>query len=209
MQFSKLVQVARTRAMGLSFDRDARQEALLDSAAGAAPVRQLAIARHLSRLRNFRAASRIVKGLDSDRLSFLDQCFVGVTLLSAQDGLLSDQLLAPHVARLDERTLGPEDAVRLAEWIQLSGLSMHDKLRAFEDLQASLGGSRASATCWPSSMPATRTRTGGRTTCGTSAISSRTVTRRRRGPSWRGSCPSTACGIAAWSKRRSGSTPVR
>lgn len=146
MQFSKLVQVARTRAMGLSFDRDARQEALLDSAAGAAPVRQLAIARHLSRLRNFRAASRIVKGLDSDRLSVLDQCFVGVTLLSAQDGLLSDQLLAPHVARLAERTLGPEDAVRLAEWIQLSGLSMHDKLRAFENLQASLSGSRAPAT---------------------------------------------------------------
>lgn len=146
MHFSKLAHVARTRVMGLSIDHGAWQETLLERAAGAPPARSLAIARHLSRLRNFRAASQIVERLDPDRLSFLDRCFVGVTLLGAQDGLLSDQLLAPHVARLGEQALAPEDAVRLAEWIQLSGMSVRDKLRALEALQDSGDGPRASTT---------------------------------------------------------------
>src|SRR5699024_7925991 len=47
--------------------------------------------------------------------------------------------------RLGERAPSPEDAVRLAEWIQLSGLSLQDKLRAFEGLRASVGGSATSA----------------------------------------------------------------
>lgn len=145
MQFSSLVHVARRRVRGLTIDTDARQEALLDRAASGPPARALAIARHLSRLRNFRAASQIVGRLDPDRLSFPDQCFVGITLLSAQGGLRSDQLLAPHLASLDEHAPAPDDAVRLAEWIQLSGLGHEVKLEALQMLRASVSGSRASA----------------------------------------------------------------
>lgn len=66
----------------------------MDAATGAAPDELLAIARHLVRLRNFRTASDLVSGLDPDELDLVDQCFVGTTLLSAQSGIASDELLA-------------------------------------------------------------------------------------------------------------------
>lgn len=66
----------------------------MDKATSAQPGAALAIARHMARLRNFRTASQILSRVDLDELGLIDQCFAGITLLSAQDGLLADQLLA-------------------------------------------------------------------------------------------------------------------
>lgn len=103
----------------------------------------LADARALARRRNFRSAAQLLAGIDADRLGLLDRCFVGVTLLSGQEGLTADQLLAPHLEQLDSLDLAPAEAVRLAEWIQLSGLSTPEKLEALDVLRSSRGAGRA------------------------------------------------------------------
>lgn len=118
------------------FDPTQRRGPLVEQARNAAPGEALAIARHLSRLRNFHAAARIVEGLDAGGLPLVDRCFVGVTLLSARSGLLSDQLLAPHLDGLRDRRLTPAEAVRLGEWVQLSRLDLERRLAALGDLQA-------------------------------------------------------------------------
>lgn len=106
----------------------------MDAATGAAPDELLAIARHLVRLRNFRTASDLVSGLDPDELDLVDQCFVGTTLLSAQSGIASDELLAARLRGIGQRALRPAEASRLGEWIHLSGLELSDKLGALEAL---------------------------------------------------------------------------
>lgn len=105
---------------------------------------RLEIARHLTRLRNFRTASQLLAEVDVHPLPLVDQCFVGVTLLSARSGRLSDELLAPHVARLGDHALSPSEVVKLAEWIQLSGMGADDKLHALSTLQGLGSGARGS-----------------------------------------------------------------
>lgn len=64
--------------------------------ASRAPVGgRLEIARHLTRLRNFRTAAHLLTEVATDQLSLIDQCFVGVTLLSARSGRIADEQLAP------------------------------------------------------------------------------------------------------------------
>lgn len=115
----------------------------MDKATSAQPGAALAIARHMARLRNFRTASQILSRVDLDELGLIDQCFAGITLLSAQDGLLADQLLAPRLAALEDRAHGRAEAARLGEWIQLSGLQTTDKLHALGRLMAPLSGPQA------------------------------------------------------------------
>lgn len=99
--------------------------------ASRAPVGgRLEIARHLTRLRNFRTAAQLLAEVSTDQLSLIDQCFVGVTLLSARSGRIADEQLAPHIVRLGDRALSPAEAVKLTEWIQLSGMDADDKLQA-------------------------------------------------------------------------------
>lgn len=126
----KLVRVART-----PFDAKGRRQALMERASSAPVGGRLEIARHLTRLRNFRTASQLLGEVDTRQLAFIDQCFVGVTLLHAQSGRMSDELLAPHLAHLGDRSLSPSEAVKLAEWIQLSGMDADDKLQALDVLQ--------------------------------------------------------------------------
>lgn len=110
---------------------------------GTDPDIVLPAARHLARMRNFRSAAALLDGIDTDGLDLLDECFVGVTLLSGQEGLRADQLLAPHLGSLADRDLTPAQRVRLAEWIQLSGLPAAEKVAALRTLRTSEGGSRA------------------------------------------------------------------
>jgi hypothetical protein len=132
--FRKFTRIATTKTpLGPAdrrLDPTDRRAVLADRAKGASPDELLVIARHLARLRNFRAASQLLIGVDTDELGFVDQCFVGTTLLSAQEGLTSDQFLAAHLDGIGERVLAPAEAVRLAEWIQLSGMPTADKLEA-------------------------------------------------------------------------------
>lgn len=123
----------------------------LDRAALLAQVREasqqsgIAIARHLARLRNFRTASEAILGIDFDSLPLLDQCFVGTTLLQSHHGLRSDQLLVGRLGALESRTLRPAEAVRFAEWIQLSGLPTEKKLNALGSIRISSTNSGAAA----------------------------------------------------------------
>ncbi|WP_270409960.1 hypothetical protein [Brachybacterium paraconglomeratum] len=120
-----------------SLDPSDRKATLLELAASAESSDRIAVARHLARLRNFRTAAQIMEQEDSENLSFLDQCYQGIALLNAQGGLVSDELLARHLANLRERTLALPEIGQLGEWIQLSGMSVSDKVQALHALRDS------------------------------------------------------------------------
>jgi hypothetical protein len=106
--------------------------------ASAAPSEQLLpIAQHLGRLRNYKSAATLVKGLDCAQLPFVDRCFVGRMMLSAQDGVIADQLLKRTLA--ENEPLSPSIAVRLVEWIFSSGLTFEEKLDALKGINIKAG----------------------------------------------------------------------
>jgi hypothetical protein len=121
------------------FDPSDNRSTLVGRAAVGPDRDALAIARHLARLRNFGTASRLVNELDFAGLALPDRCFVGLTMLNAQGGLISDQRLTWQLREIQGRPLAPSAVVRLAEWVQLSGLSTPAKLEHLQSIQVSDG----------------------------------------------------------------------
>lgn len=111
-------------------DPAAHRAIIVHRAASASDAVALDLARQLAGLRNFASAARILERIDVGRLRLVDQCFVGVTLLSSQGGLTADRLLAPHLASLGSRALTPQEATQLGEWIHHSGVPAQRKIAA-------------------------------------------------------------------------------
>lgn len=140
---SRLRRVAGGRSSVVDPNLD---RAALTARAGEVPEKEsVAIARHLARLRNFRAASDVILKTDLERLSLLDQCFAGTTLLQSHYGLVSDELLVERLETLGAQTLQPAEAVRLAEWVQLSGLPVEEKLNVLDKMRINRTNSDAAA----------------------------------------------------------------
>lgn len=77
--FRKLTRVVRPL-----LDLSERRALVAANDPGTDPDIVLTGARHLARMRNFRSAAALLDGIDTDGLDLLDECFVGVTLLSGQ-----------------------------------------------------------------------------------------------------------------------------
>ncbi|WP_341856016.1 hypothetical protein [Brachybacterium sp. GPGPB12] len=100
-------------------------------------------ARHLARMRNFRSAAAAAGRDRHGRAGPAGRVLRRRHPAQRPGGARADQLLAPHLGSLADRDLTPAQRVRLAEWIQLSGLPTAEKVAALRTPRTSEGGSRA------------------------------------------------------------------